>query len=109
MLHNIPDWSNIVEDSEASDSWAARMPGDHHEWAIKCPISSTISGKWHCYAVVKCDSSSGSGLAFSIGAYDERGPREVFNRQFGIEDCGGNKYRTLDLGVHELSPTVYSG
>ena len=50
------NWVTIVPDADASDGKAARMPGEHTNWAVQFHIPDNAKqfgkGPWTCYFVV---------------------------------------------------------
>lgn len=104
------EWAELTEDPNASDGWAARMPGDHREWAVSCPLGSEIqefSRKWHCWAAVRVEASAKKGIGMTLGIYD-RGERQgVVSKRLEIDSLDGDQYRLIDLGVHPLDGEMY--
>jgi hypothetical protein len=104
------EWAELTEDPNASDGWAARMPGDHREWAVSCPLGSEIqefSRKWHCWAAVRVEASVEKGIGMTLGIYD-RGERQgVVSKRLEIDSLDGDQYRLIDLGVHPLDGEMY--
>ncbi|MBI3923202.1 MAG: DUF4838 domain-containing protein [Armatimonadetes bacterium] len=99
--------SQIVDDLQASDGKAARMPGNHIEWATQYPIDSDLEGKWHCYVVVRCEAKAQHGNAFTCGIWDANQRLGVMQRTEAIETAGDGKYHTVDLGVRDLKSGMY--
>jgi len=108
-LHGYPNWATTVEDAKASDGMAARMPANHHQWAVQYPVSADVAalGPVRCYAVVRCEAKADSGGAFQVGIYDSNAPKEVARKVVGIEEAAGREYRVYDLGVHALAWGMY--
>ena len=75
-----------------------RLPGNHHEWAVSCPISADLScgNPWHCYVAVRCEAKTKSGPAMTLGIYDYRTKRGIASRGVEVKQCAGDKY--YDLG-----------
>jgi hypothetical protein len=102
------EWSKLVEDPQASDGHAARMPGDHYEWAVSYPISADLGiAAWRCYVVVRCEAQATDGPAMTIGIYDSEARRGVTHRKLSVAELAGKGYQAIDLGVHELRPGMY--
>lgn len=103
------DWAALVEDPKASDHMAARMPGDHFEWALQYHVSDDMkaAGPWHCYAMVRAEATATSGKAMTLGIYDKEAKKGVVSRAVKIEDLKGDGYQTIDLGAHELDAGRY--
>ncbi len=107
--HALGTMSTKVDDPHASDGKAARMPGDHHEWAITSHISNdfAVPGPRHCYAAVRCDAKAKDGLAMTLGIYDEKARKNVAYRGPSVGETVGPEYRIIDLGTHELGDSMY--
>jgi hypothetical protein len=101
-------WATIVDDPRASDGKAARMPGDHFEWAVSYPLSEDLAadGPWHCYVVLRSEAQATSGPAVSLGIYDARAKRSVAHRRLTVEQTA-HGYQAIDLGVHALHGEMY--
>jgi Domain of unknown function (DUF4838)/Glycosyl hydrolase family 67 N-terminus len=102
------DWSSIVDDADASDGKAARMPATHHQWAVQHPVSGDIGalGPVHCYIAVRCDAKAESGAALDCGIYDTKARKDVARGAATIE-ASKDGYVDIDLGVHQLSADMY--
>ncbi|MEZ6076902.1 MAG: hypothetical protein R3C56_14920 [Pirellulaceae bacterium] len=57
------EWTEFVEDANASDGRAVRMPGDHVEWATALSVSSDIVSlnPWRVYVAARCDATAQEG------------------------------------------------
>jgi hypothetical protein len=101
--------SATVDDPKASDGKAARMPGDHHEWAVSCPISDDFAafGPWHCYAVARSEAKAKDGPALEIGIYDDQARKNIAYQHPSIAESVGADYRVFDLGTHVLNGGMY--
>jgi hypothetical protein len=73
----------IRQDPSASDGTAARMPGDHKEWAFQIPIAELSTraraGRWNVYVVVRVEQAENAdpdAVAFTAGVYDRAAKRE---------------------------------
>ena len=112
-LSNPGVWASWVDDENASDRVAARMPGGHLQWAVQYPLPDDLAadlsdkGPWRLYAYVRCDTERETGRAMQIGLYDTANRKSIASRNTTIEELAGNEYRPIDLGVHELGPTMY--
>ena len=106
-LFNPPVMAQYIDDPKASDGRSARMPGNHHEWAVQYGLDSELEGKWHCYASIRCETKATTGTAFTMGIYDVDRAASLGDEVVKIEDAGDNEYHTYDLGVHDLTPSAY--
>jgi hypothetical protein len=108
-LFEVGRWVSFADDPKASDGKAARLTTDHTQWATQyhIPGDLTALGRWHCYAVVRCEAKVKSGKAFQVGLYDASANRGLASIQETLEAAGDGEYRTYDLGVHELRAGVY--
>ena len=103
------EWTFEVEDPQASDGHALRMPGDHHEWALQSRFTRDLAAgsPWRCYVVARCEATAESGLAMTMGIYDARERRSVVHRRIEVEEAAGSEYRVFDLGSHVLREDMY--
>ena len=108
-LHKKGEWTDDVADPAASDGHAARMPGRHREWATGMPMSADFAdgSPWQVFAQVRCDATADDGAAMTLGIYDSDNRRSVAHRRLDIQDIRGEKYTTIDLGAHALTPGMY--
>ena len=103
------EWSGIVDDPLASDGKAARMPGNHNQWAVQCVLPDDFrgTGKWNCYVVARCDATATSDTAMTMGIYDTHARRGVAHRRIDVSESNGQSYHIFDLGPHELHGDCY--
>ncbi len=108
-LHTTNGWATLVDDPTASDGRAARMGGEHHQWAVSLPLSDDLKpgNPWHVYAAARCDATATEGKAMTMGIYNSQEKKSVTGQTFQVEQLAGPEYRVLDLGVHELSGGMY--
>lgn len=109
MLHNLGQWVDLVEDADASDGGAARMPGSSTQWAIQWPVvaGSVVDRAWHVRVVARCEPVATEGQAFTIGIYDGASGKSIEQRVVSLAEAGDGKYHTWDLGVHILPAGSY--
>jgi len=102
------NWVELVDDPDASDGRAARMPANHTQWAVQFPVSADISslGPVHCCVELRCDAKTPHGNACMVGIYDEKAKTPVVQRMVTVDEASG-KYATVDLGVHQLHDGMY--
>jgi hypothetical protein len=108
-LSGLGKLSAIVDDAQASDGKAARMPGDHLEWAVAYTFSEDFASPdpWRCYAVVRSEAKAKEGPALQIGLYDETNHKGVMCRNLSVGETVGADYRIVDLGTHDLTGSMY--
>ncbi len=103
-----PEWAALAVDPAASDGAAARMPGDHHEWAVSVSlkhrlVAETAGSPLRCKLSVRCETTGKEGLAFTCGIYDWEHRQGVAHLAINAEQIPGDGYSTYDLGVHPLT------
>lgn len=102
------DWVSVVDDEMASDQKAARMPGNHTEWAVQYPVYADAGGDlWHCYVVARIDlkvGGQGTGNALSIGIYDMAKNSVITTQPRPLAELGDGQYHLLDIGAYALTP-----
>jgi hypothetical protein len=108
-LSSYGDWVKTVDDASASDRMAARMPGNHPQWAVQFPVPHEFAdgGKWRCFAEVRAEGKAEQGLAVSLGVYDTKARKGLSHRQLEMAEAAGKEYHTIDLGVHQLTDDCY--
>ena len=108
-LHGYGNWATFVDDAEASDGRAARMPANHTQWAIQYPVSADVAvlNPVRCYVVARCEAEAQDGNAFQLGIYDTRERKDVARKTATLAEAGDSQYHTFDLGVHTLRPDMY--
>lgn len=95
------NWVKIVEDPKASNKYAARMPGNHNQWAVFYSTPEELL--LHAYAVVRCDIKSGSSdkeNAFTCGVYDCANKKNLESLKIQVKDVLNGEYNIYDLGTH---------
>jgi hypothetical protein len=108
-LSSYGTWVETVEDPAASDGMAARMPGNHPQWAVQFPIPHEFAdgGKWQCCAEVRAEGKTQEGPAMTLGVYDAKAKKGLNHRQIEMAEATGGKYHTIDLGVHQITGDCY--
>ncbi|MDO4574995.1 MAG: DUF4838 domain-containing protein [Planctomycetia bacterium] len=99
-----------IDDPAASEGRAVKMPGNHFEWATSFSFPKGINAKirkWHVWAVVRCDATATEGTAMTLGIYDWEAKKSVAHKVLNVDAIRGSAYRTIDLGTHELTGTMY--
>lgn len=108
-LHGEGNWVKVVADPTASNGQAARMPGNHPQWAVQWPVTGLPAGDdpWRVYVRVRCEATATTGLALSLGVYDGKARRGRAERRIEIPEVVDGAYHYLDLGSHVLTPDCY--
>ncbi|MCK5802603.1 MAG: DUF4838 domain-containing protein, partial [Lentisphaeria bacterium] len=99
-LHGMGSLSTFVDDPDASDGKAARMPGNHHEWAVQCPLRDdlTADGPWRVFVVLRCEAKTDAGPALTLGVYDVRNRKSLAQKSIPVADLRDGAYHTIELG-----------
>jgi len=102
-------WADTVDDAKASDGKAARMPGDHHEWATSCPLSEDMAygNPWRCFVVVRAEAGAADGPAMSMGIYDAQNRKGIASRRIPVQELADGQYHVFDLGSHDIHGGMY--
>ncbi len=108
-LASYGDWVSTVDDASASDGMAARMPGNHPQWAVQFSVPHELAdgANWRCFAEVRAEGKAQQGPAMAVGVYDAKAKRGLAQRQLEMAEAAGKEYRTIDLGVHPLTADCY--
>jgi len=102
--------SSLEPDDLASDGVAARMPGDHKEWAIQQRLSIPASAEeveWVCYAVARCETKGTDGVAFAAGIYDTESKQSLGGVTVQCADVEGSDYYVYEIATTQLSSSAY--
>lgn len=110
-LHRPGELVEIVADAKASNGKAARMPGGHTEWAVKCFLPSDDArlrkGPWKCYIVARVKLKNKTGGAFRYGLYDTNIEDHLSMEGAPMSIAGDEEYHTYGLRFDELNPGMY--
>ncbi len=99
---------SMVYDSLASDLLAAKMPAEYSQQAVQYHIPSSLAGLWHCYARIRCDATSNSGTAFTLGIWNSGASMAVTSQTVLLQNGAGNgQYSDYDLGLQQLTTSMY--
>ena len=121
VLANQGKFSFLDDDAEAGNGKAIRLPGDHHEWAVRWEVSglgrlrsgssADLDERGYVNARillrVRCDAAQGdNGDALNIGVYDWGKRGDIFRRTLKTSELGRDKYKIVDLGVIPIEGSV---
>lgn len=109
-LHNLGAWVEMVKDPAASDGMAARMPGNHTQWATQLPFADDLAegNPWRVCIVIRCETAARDGVAAEVGVYDNKTRTGLAGRRLGVAEIAGPQYRTIELGPVNLDSQVYA-
>jgi hypothetical protein len=104
--------ATITPDPLASDGVAARMPGDHHEWAVSVPLDFAELAKrpkqqWRISVAVRVERAGNDGVAFTCGMYDTEEKKGYGHRTVKVADVNGDGYAIYELGVFPVNAKRY--
>ena len=103
-------WAELKHDDLASDEAAARMGGEHHEWAVQQPTSIRgldTEATWTIYASIRCQKTGDAGLAFTAGLYDVANKVGIGGVQIECKDVADDQYHTFKLATTKLHEQMY--
>ncbi|MGI5818053.1 MAG: DUF4838 domain-containing protein [Armatimonadota bacterium] len=103
-------WARLEHDERASDSVAARMPGDHNEWAVQqdIPAGAVEEGAaYRVYVVVRVEATAEEGPAFSAGVYDVANRRSVGAVRVTLNEILDDGYHTYEVASAPLHGQMY--
>ena len=115
------EWTFLVEDKQASNGQAVKMPGSHRSWAVSYNFDDVVpekesskkstlkqkTAKFHLYAAVRCDAKTTEGAAMTLGVYDNAATQDLVRKTVSVAEISGAKYRWIDLGEVTLHPRTY--
>jgi len=105
-------WVSLEKDPLASDGVAARMPGNHLEWAIQQRlgiglVSDNPGVPFKCYASIRCEKIGDQGEAFHFGVYDMRNKRGVGEGAVQAAEIKDDQYHTYEIATAPLTGDMY--
>lgn len=103
-------WAALERDELASDKVAARMPGDHHQWAVQ----QRLTGKpldpqatYDVFVAVRVQKTGDGGRAFSAGIYDTKGRAGLGQIDRTCAQISDGQYHVYKVGSTRLHDEVY--
>jgi hypothetical protein len=117
-LYKLGEWAFSVEDEKASNKRAAKMPGDHFEWATSYTFDNSLldlvlagegteQPEYRLNVAVRCDAKDGiEGNAMTLGVYDPENKKEVLSKTLSVAEIRGTEYHWIDMGTAPLHPTL---
>ena len=103
-------WATIEKDDLASDKTAARMPGNHTEWAVQqCLLGKplAVDAIYDVYASIRVEKTGGKGQAFSAGIYDTKNRVGLGQVSGTCAEIVDHRYHVYKLGSAKLHGDVY--
>lgn len=105
-------WAKITPDSAASDGAAARMPGDHNEWAVSVPLDFAGLVKnpkfpWRISVAVRVERAGNDGVAFTCGMYDTQEKKGYGHKTVKLADLKDDGYAIYELGTFPVNAERY--
>ena len=103
-------WVELADDTQASDGKAARMSGNHTQWAVQYPLAVDAEGVWRHYALARIKTKAGAphtGKALDYGIFDAEKNAPVATLSKPLTELVDEQYHLLDLGAHALSSDSY--
>ena len=103
-------WAAMEKDELASDKVAARMPGNHHEWAVQQwlhgkPLASDAT--YDVYASIRVEKTGDEGPAFTAGIYDMKNRVDLGQVGRTCAEIVDDQYHVYKLGSTKLHGDVY--
>ncbi|MBQ1456010.1 MAG: DUF4838 domain-containing protein [Thermoguttaceae bacterium] len=121
-LAGLDKWVHLEEDSNASNKRAARMPGDHTQWAagwyadhalaLNSPSGAEpddegrVRGRVLIYARCDVPEDGADKEVMSIGVYDEANRKGIRGRRLKSGELAGSDYKVFDLGTVPLGHEI---
>lgn len=109
-LANEGNWVTIQADDAASDKTAARLPGNHTQWAVQHPLQNrpiAADATYEVYASIRVEKTGNDGLAFSAGVYDTKNRVGLAHLSRSCNEIADDTYQVYKLGTTKLHNDVY--
>ena len=103
-------WATIEKDELASDKAAARMPGNHDEWAVQQALLGkplVSDATYDVYASIRVEKKGNGGQAFSAGIYDAKNRTSLGQVNPSCAEIVDRQYHIYKLGSTKLHGNVY--
>ncbi len=103
-------WATLTHDDLASDKVAARMGGEHREWAVQLPLNLAgldPQATYAVYASVRCQKKGDVGTAFTFGIYDVANKVGVASGKRECAEVPDDQYHTIEIGRARLHDQMY--
>ena len=103
-------WATLEKDEPASDKIAARMPGNHNQWAVQQSLSGKAldtDASYEVYASIRVEKTGNDGSAFSAGIYDTTNRASLGQVSGTSAEVVDDRYHTYKLGTSKLHGGVY--
>ncbi len=109
-LAGIGKWADLADDAKASDGKAARLIGNHVQWAVQYHVTGKTPGPigpgpWRCYLVVRVDTKEKTGNAFQFGVWDH--DHAVVQSGTSLDRFHDGEYHPVLITLNELKPDMY--
>jgi hypothetical protein len=100
----------MEKDELASDKTAARMPGNHYEWAVQQwllgkPLAADTT--YDVYVSIRVEKTGNGGQAFSAGIYDTKNRAGLGHVSRTCAEIADDQYHVYKLGSTKLHGDVY--
>ncbi len=103
-------WATMEKDELASDKTAARMPGNHYEWAVQQSLLGkplAADATYDVYASIRVEKTGNEGAAFSAGIYDAKNRAGLGHVGCTCAEIADDQYHVYKLGSTKLHGDVY--
>jgi len=103
-------WASIEQDALASDKTAARMPGNHHQWAAQQPLAGkqlSAGATYDAYVAIRIEKVGNDGQAFTAGIYDAKNRTSLGQLGCTAAEVQDDQYHVYRLGAAKLHGDVY--
>ncbi|NLF72686.1 MAG: DUF4838 domain-containing protein [Candidatus Anammoximicrobium sp.] len=103
-------WATIEKDELAVDKTAARMPGNHYEWAVQQGLLGKPLARdaiYDVYASIRVEKTGNDGPAFSAGIYDAKNRAGLGHAGCTCAEIADDQYHVYKLGSTRLHGDVY--
>ena len=104
------NWVTLEKDDLASDKTAARMPGNHHQWAVQQQLLGkplVADATYDVFASIRVEKTGNAGGAFSAGIYDMKNRVGLGQVDRTCADVADDQYHVYQLGSTKLHGEVY--
>lgn len=108
-MYKLGTWCEFVDDKAASTGRAARMFGNHIQWAVQAAIGEWygVGTRWKVRVAVRTEGTATSGKALAWGVYSVTDKKALYQSAVDAKDSMGKKYYVVESDYFTLGKNQY--
>lgn len=108
-MYKLGTWCEFVDDKAASTGRAARMFGNHIQWAVQAAIGEWygVGTRWKVRVAVRTEGTATSGKALTWGVYSVTDKKALYLSAVDAKDSMDKKYYVVESDYFTLGKNQY--